>query len=181
MPALSLNSQQHLLRIARNTLEQFVKTGKLFSEEPDDPTLWEQHACFVTLKKKEELRGCVGTLKGDQPLFEEVIRMTKAAASEDSRFPCLKPEELSEVKIEISVLSLLERIHSADEIEVSRHGIFLQWKHHSGAFLPEVAPQMGWTSEEFVKACGREKALLPEEAWPEVHLYRFTAEKIKEE
>jgi AmmeMemoRadiSam system protein A len=181
MPALSLNSQKNLIRIARETLENFVRTGKLPGVRPEDPALWEPRPCFVTLRKGGKLRGCVGRLGTEKPLFEEVVQMTKAAASEDFRFPPLLAGELREVEIQISALSPLERIRSSGEIEVGRHGVYLQWKDRNGAFLPEVAGEMGWTADEFVKACGREKAYLPEEAWPEVTLYRFTTERIKEE
>ena len=160
-----------------------MKKGKLPGVQPEDPAFLEMRPCFITLKMRKDgkLRGCVGRLKTEKPLFEEVIQMTRAAASEDFRFPPLRAEELKAVEIEISALYPLERIHSSDEIEVGRHGVYLQWKDRNGAFLPEVAGEMGWTADEFVKACAREKAHLPEEAWPEVVLYRFTTEKIKEQ
>ena len=186
MPALSLNSQEELMRISRETLESFVRQGEMPSFKPEDTALSEPVACFVTLKKRREgdnfpdLRGCVGVLKAQRPLFEEVMRMTQAAASQDFRFEQVRPQELQEIRIEISVLSPLERIHSQSEIEVGRHGVFLKWKDRSGAFLPEVAPQAGWTAEELVRACAQEKAFLPEEAWREAEIYRFTTQKIKE-
>lgn len=167
--------------MARETLEQFVRTGKAPSLKPDDPALRESRPCFVTLRRKGKLRGCVGRLIPHGLLFEEVIQMTCAAAAEDFRFQPVQPEELNEIKIEISVISPLEPIRTSSEVEVGRHGIYLQWKDRTGLFLPEVAQEMGWTAEEFVKACSREKAHLPEEALPEAVLYRFTTEKIKEE
>lgn len=147
---------------------------------PEDPDLSKPAGCFVTLRKKDELRGCVGVLKSDRPLYQEVIEMTQKAASEDFRFEPIRSVELDEMEIEISILSPLERVSSHREIEIGRHGIFLEWKQRTGAFLPEVATEMGWTAEEFVKSCAREKAHLPESVWPEVSLYRFTTEKIKE-
>ena len=180
MPALSLSNREMLIRIARQTLELFVKTGNPLSLWIEDPLLNEPRACFVTLRKKESLRGCIGSLRTTRPLYEEVVKKTMAVASEDFRFSPVRPDELGDIKIEISVLSPLERIHSSNEIEVGRHGIYLEWKNRSGTFLPEVAPEMGWQAEEFIKACGREKMNLPEKAWPEVALYRFTTEKIKE-
>lgn len=167
--------------MARETLEKFVTTGKrpLFLR-PEDPGLLEPASCFVTLRKRGKLRGCVGSFKGTEPLFEEVAKMTELAASQDFRFRAVQVGELDEIRIEISVIQPLEKISSADEIEVGRHGIYVKWKDQSGAFLPEVASEMHWTAQEFVKACLTEKAGIPERAWPKVELYRFTTEKIAE-
>ena len=180
MPALSSNSRRTLIQIARRALDEFVKTGRMVSANPEDGSLLEVRACFVTLRKKGILRGCVGTYKASRPLFEEVIQMTCAAAAEDFRFPQVRPEELEEIRIEISVLSPLERIHSPDEIEIGRHGIFLKWRDRSGIFLPEVGREMDWTAQELIEACAREKAGIPEKYGGEIELFRFTTEKIQE-
>jgi len=180
MPVLSSTTKQALIQIARQTLEHFVKTGEVRSAKPEDPALCQPGACFVTLRIKGELRGCVGMLIPERSLYEEVVRMTKAACSEDFRFGPLRPEELRDVSIEISVVSPLEKVRSWSEIQAGRHGIYLRWKERSGAFLPEVAEQMKWSAEEFVKNCCQEKAHIPESVWPEIEFYRFTTEKIKE-
>lgn len=180
MPVLSSTSKEGLIRIAREALEHFVKTGEVSCLRPEDPVLWEHWPCFVTLRKRGQLRGCVGTLRTEKPLHEELVKMTAAAASEDFRFKPLTPEELKDITIEISVVSPLERIHSPSEIEVGRHGVYIKWRDQSGAFLPEVGQEMGWTAEELVRSCFQEKAQLPLEAWTEAELYRFTTEKIKE-
>lgn len=180
MPVLSSSSQESLIQIARKALEEHVKHRKTFSCQPQDSALTEPGTCFVTLRKKGELRGCVGVLKVRRPLFEEVISMIRASASEDPRFAPVSSKELGEVEIEISVLSPLEQIQSLKEIEVGKHGILIDWKGRSGAFLPEVAVEMGWSAEEFVKACALEKAYLPEPVLSEALIYRFTTQKIKE-
>lgn len=167
--------------MARRALEQFVETGSVAAIQPEDQALLEPGACFVTLWKKDELRGCVGVLKARRPLFEEVVEMTRAAASEDLRFLPVRPEELPEIRMEISILSPLERVQSWKEIEVGIHGIFVEGGRQTGAFLPEVATEMQWDAEEFVKQCARSKAFIPEKAWPEIALSRFTTEKVKEE
>jgi AMMECR1 domain-containing protein len=88
--------------------------------------------------------------------------------------------ELGEVRIEVSVLSPLLPVSSWRDIEVGRHGIVVVGGGRNGVFLPEVATEMGWTAEEFVKACLTQKALIPESAWPETQLFRFTTEKMTE-
>lgn len=166
--------------MARTALEYFVKTAALPSFQSEDPALLEPAACFVTLRRRGELRGCVGVLHARRPLLEEVVQMTRAAAAEDFRFSPLRPEELGEIQIEISVLSPLERIHSWKEVQSGVHGIFVELQGRTGAFLPEVAGEMNWTAEEFVKKCCEEKAGIPEKAGPEVSLCRFTTVKIRE-
>lgn len=180
MQALSLSSRDELIRIARQTVEHYVKTGESLNLQSSDPELQASLPCFVTLRKRGSLRGCVGEFETQFPLIQEVVRMTRAAASEDGRFPPVEAGELTEIAIEISILNPLERISSWREVEVGRHGILVEWKHRRGVFLPEVARDQGWTAEEFVKVCALEKAGLPEAVWPEITLYRFTTEKIKE-
>lgn len=180
---LSLNkeNQKILLRIARETLIEFTKGGTYAPDAAVDSALFETQGCFVTLKKGGRLRGCVGALEPEKPIFEEVARLARMAASEDSRFLPVCVEELDKIKIEISILSPLEPIGSFQEIEVGRHGVSVRWRDRSGVFLPEVAREMKWSAEQFVRACGREKAgLLEESAWSEAKLFRFTTEKIKE-
>ncbi|MBI4115700.1 MAG: AmmeMemoRadiSam system protein A [Candidatus Omnitrophica bacterium] len=167
------------MQIAKGTLESYVKKKEVSSFKVTDPSLLEPRACFVTLKKGGELRGCIGLLSPQRPLFEEVIRMTCAAASEDFRFSPVQPEELSDIEIEISVLSVLEKIHSANEIEIGQHGIVVKRGDRSGTFLPEVAVQMGWNAQEFVEMCAQEKAHLGEGFGKDIELFRFTTEKIK--
>lgn len=168
------------MELARAVLETYVKTGSLPDFHVEDPALLKEAGCFVTLRKKGALRGCVGTVTSEQPLADQVARMTAAAASNDFRFVPVQAEELKEIEIEISVLSPLEPIHSWEEIELGRHGICVEGGNRTGVFLPEVAEEMNWTAEEFVRACRMQKAGIPESAWPETKLCRFTTEKIWE-
>lgn len=151
MPVLSLSSQQSLIEIAKETLKACVQKRPLPVFHPSEPALLESLACFVTLRKGGALRGCVGVLVPRVDLFQEVMRMTQAAASEDFRFPPVRPEELQEIDIEISVISPLEKVASLREIEIGRHGIYLQWKERTGAFLPEVAWHRGGMPKNFSK------------------------------
>lgn len=179
MPALSSSSRKALIQMAQIILETFVRGESPPHFEPPDPALRDLRSCFVTLRRGGELRGCLGSFQPEGVLYEEVIRMTRAAAREDPRFPSVLPEELPEIQIEISVLSPLEEIHSPQEVQIGRHGVLIQQGSARGAFLPEVAEEMQWSADEFVRRCALEKAGLPESALREARLYRFTTEKIK--
>ena len=88
---------------------------------------------------------------------------------------------LPAISIEISVLSPLRRISSASELELGRHGIYIVKGSRSGTFLPQVAADTGWTREEFLGHCARDKAGLGWDGWRDAELYVYEAEVFGEE
>lgn len=127
---------------------------------------------FVTLKKGEELRGCIGF-----PLPRELpgcLCEAALAATRDPRFPPLREEEMGEVTVEVSFLSPPEQVDGPGEIEIGEHGVMLRLGHRSGLLLPQVAVEQGWDAEEFLDHCCL-KAGVPPGSWkrPEAKIYRF--------
>lgn len=173
--ALSDRDKRTLLAIARGSI------GSAFdpSEAPDTAsvggTLKVRCGAFVTLHRNGRLRGCIGAFGEDTPLYRLVGRMARAAAFDDPRFPALKAFELPEVRIEISVLTPLKRIRSADEFHYGREGIFMVKGGRSGTFLPQVADEAGWTKEEFLGHCARDKAGIGWDGWKDAELYTYEA------
>jgi hypothetical protein len=104
-----------------------------------------------------------------------VEEMTVSAASHDSRFRPVEPEELHDIDIEISALSPLKKIDDINEIELGKHGIYIEDGYYSGVFLPQVATETGWSKEEFLGHCSRDKAGLDWDGWKTANLYIFTA------
>ena len=141
----------------------------------DNSRLSQKCGAFVSLHKRGQLRGCIGHFGEDIPLHEIVARMARAAAFEDPRFPSLRQEELKDIDIEISVLTPMRRIHSLDEFELHRHGIYIRKGYRSGTFLPQVADEVNWTKEEFVGHCSRDKAGLGWDGWRDAELYVYEA------
>jgi len=135
---------------------------------------------FVSLYINEKLRGCIGKFKSDEPLYKVVQEMTVSSATHDYRFSRVERKETPEVRIEISVLTPLKRIESIDEIQLGRHGIYIKKGSSSGTYLPQVASSTGWTVEEFVSHCSRDKAGLGPEGWRNAELYTYEAIIIKE-
>ncbi len=180
---LSKEEKLYLLKLCRKTLEAYFQ-GKIFHPEPPPrdkyPHLYEKKGVFVTLTKAGRLRGCIGTLQGEKPLYEEVCDVVLSSALRDPRFPPLKESELDEIEIEISVLSSFVRAYP-DEVEVGRHGIYIKKGPFRGLLLPQVATEYGWDRETFLKH-GCLKAGLPENCLedPETELYIFTAEVFSE-
>jgi AmmeMemoRadiSam system protein A len=161
---LDKNEQEFLLRLARQTLEQYLKTGKRPKTKPENKKFLEKRGAFVTLKVDGHLRGCIGYPLPYKPLYETIIDMAIAAATQDYRFSPLIPEELPRTLIEISVLSLPEPIKDIKDIEVGKHGIIVSKGLNRGLLLPQVPLEYDWDLETYLRH-GCLKAGLDEDEW----------------
>jgi AmmeMemoRadiSam system protein B/AmmeMemoRadiSam system protein A len=174
-PDLSVGEKAKLLTIARESIARYLEEGTLPQFTFTEPNLLRKSGAFVTLEQKGELRGCIGHILAQQPLYTTVQQAAVSAATEDTRFAPLTTEELEETSIEISVLSPLKRVTDVEEIDVGRHGLIIVAEGTSGLLLPQVASEEGWDRQEFLEAVCR-KAGLPEDAWQKgAALYTFTA------
>jgi AmmeMemoRadiSam system protein A len=146
----------------------------------DEPWLLEPGATFVTLRRGEELRGCVGSIEAFRPLGEDVRRNAVAAALRDTRFPPLAPEELDEVEVEVTLLSPPEPMRFDSEADAlaqlrpGEDGLLLSWGNHRSTFLPQV-----WESlprpEAFLESLKRKAGLAPDFWHRDLRLSRYTA------
>lgn len=166
-----------LLDIARSTVEDYVNKRSVPKINPKgfSENLLTSTGAFVTLHKHGKLRGCIGRFEPDLQLYKVVQDMAISAATRDYRFSPVKPDELDDIDIEISVLTPLKKIDSADEIVLGKHGIYIKTGYSSGTFLPQVAKQTGWDLEEFLGHCSRDKAGIGWEGWKEADLYTYEA------
>jgi MEMO1 family protein len=171
-----------LLKLARETILSYVSTGKIPVIETDklSPVLKIPAGAFVSLYKNNELRGCIGRFDPDQPLYKVVQDMAVASSTRDTRFNPVESGELANIKIEISVLTPLKKIKSPDEIILGKHGIYMKKGYNSGTFLPQVAKSTGWTKEEFLGHCSRDKAGMGWDGWKTAELYTYEAIVFKE-
>ncbi|MEO0128818.1 MAG: AmmeMemoRadiSam system protein B [candidate division WOR-3 bacterium] len=163
--------------IARKTIEAVVKGKKPpeFKELPEK--LKEPYGVFVTITKHGNLRGCIGHIIADEPLYKITQEMAKAAALHDPRFNPVNEKELSEIEIEISVLTPMEKVKDFKDIVIGRDGLLVRRGYYSGLLLPQVATDYGWTVEEFLEqTCV--KAGLPEDAYKmkDTEVYKFSAQ-----
>ena len=145
---------------------------------PDPPTekMREKLGAFVTLKVRKRLRGCIGHIVGDLPLWKTVKQMASQAAFNDPRFPPLTEEEFSTIAMEISILSPLEPLDDPEKVVPGRHGLLIRKGVASGLLLPQVAIEWGWDREAFLAHTCR-KAGLNAGCWkdPDTELYWFQA------
>jgi len=162
--SLSNDEKKELLRLARKAVETYVLGKKVISYETQDPNLLAERGAFVTLKKNGELRGCIGFIEPVAPLWETVIQTAIFAATEDTRFNPVRPEELGELEYEISVLTPLQKIDNPGRVQVGKHGLVIAMGRNRGVLLPQVPVENKWDRETFLnQACL--KAGLPPDSW----------------
>ena len=173
-----------LLSVARSAVTSAVSGKKPVKVSSDESELNAHCGCFVTLKNKDELRGCIGQFVSDRPLIELVSQMAAASSTGDSRFfgRPITPKEVKDLDIEISVLSPLKKTLDPLSLRLGINGIYIKKGYASGCFLPQVAREEGWSKEEFLSYCCSHKAGLRADAWKDknTEVYLFTAEILEE-
>ena len=173
----SKEERQKILQIARKSLESAF-SGKGI----DIPSSDLKQGAFVTLRKSNALRGCIGYLEAVADLESEIAQLAMDSAFSDPRFPPLSPSELEECTIEISLLTKPIEISSLESFILHRDGIILSLSGRRAVFLPQVADETGWTKEEMLSALSL-KAGLPSDAWKsgEAVFRTFQAEVFSED
>ena len=172
---LSDDEKRILKEIALASIKDSLDGKRIAEPTSLTATLKQKCGAFVSLHKQGRLRGCIGHFGEDVPLHEIVAEMARAAAFEDPRFMPVRKEELEDIDIEISVLTPMRRIEGLDEFELHRHGIYIRKGYRSGTFLPQVADEVNWTTEEFVSHCAQDKAGIGWDGWKNAELYVYEA------
>lgn len=174
---ISNADKEYLLKLARNTITGYIKKGITPETDETNLSVMLKTPCgaFVTLNKEGKLRGCIGRFNPGQPLWKVVQSMAIAAATQDYRFNPVLPDELNQIKIEISVLTPLKRIRSAEEFILGKQGIYMKQENQTGTFLPQVAASTGWSKEEFLGHCAQDKAGIGWNGWKTAQLYTYEA------
>jgi len=179
------NQGKLLVKLARESISSYF-----LKDEPDTSSVKrfsQRQGVFVTLYKNNQLRGCIGFPEPVFPLFEAIIKSARSAAFEDPRFPPLQKEELKDIKIEISVLTvpkLIEVKKPEDyfkEIKIGKDGLIIRSSLGSGLLLPQVATEYNWDAKEFLEhLC--EKAWLKQDSWKDTNnrIYKFQAQIFRE-
>jgi AmmeMemoRadiSam system protein A len=173
-----------LLALARRAIEQSLG-GRTLALPPNeaalDATLLAPRGAFVTLKQREpeRLRGCIGNVGCQQPLYRNVIDLAPKAARNDPRFAAVTLGELPTLRIELSVLTPPAPLASVADLIVGEHGIDLEREGQSAVFLPQVAAELGWSAEELLRQLAL-KAGLPAQGWRGATLRVFRAERFAE-
>lgn len=180
---LNDREKETLLRTARATITNDLHADSAFAPSQDELTdrLKESGACFVTLRKSGNLRGCIGTLEARQPLYKDVMDNARNAAFRDPRFPPLASEELPAVTIEISVLTPAKTVDNPEEFQPGKHGIILEKGSARAVFLPQVAEEQGWDRETTLDHLALKAGLRPGDWRRNTTFYVFEAIVFSEE
>ena len=189
--SIVFTSSDHLFHFTQEEKEKMIATARssiysylgLKYDGDDSPVgvLKEKgYGVFVTLNLNGNLRGCIGRFTSPSSLHTTIREMARSAAFDDPRFPALSKKEAPEIEIEVSVLSPLKRIQSIDEFKLGRDGIYMIKGYNHGTFLPQVAKETGWNTEEFLGHCARDKAGIGYYGWKDAELYTYQTEVVKE-
>lgn len=171
--------QKHtLLNLAEWTIHDYMNSGKrrkLPEVFREDPALQAKLGVFVSVYVRGDLRGCIGTFSETESLTDHVRDMAFQAAFEDRRFEPVGKDDLSDLKVEISVLSKRRRIKSPEEIEIGKHGIYLIHDIRRATLLPQVATNNNFSPVEFLECCAKNKLGLHANSWKEADMYVYEA------
>ncbi len=167
-PVLSDSDKALLLDFARRAIRKKLETGR--SPAPDSykeeasPAMRKVMGAFVTLHSSAgALRGCIGEIAPYRPLYEAVTARACDAAFRDPRFFPLRESEFGSIRLEISALTPPEPIDDWRKIEIGRHGMTVTKNGRSAVFLPQVAPEQGWTLEQTLSQLCLKAGLHPED------------------
>jgi AmmeMemoRadiSam system protein A len=181
MPSLSDEDRRAILDLASQGVREAVLRGRPLSDYPTGGVFGEPRGLFVTLHCQKKLRGCIGIIEGHTVMGENLVRCAADAALHDPRFARMRPEELADLDIEVSLLTPIHPIRPED-VDIGRHGLLVERGVRRGLLLPQVATEHHLGRDEFLaETCV--KAGLPREAWkdPETRLFGFECEIVAED
>jgi len=173
-PEFSPEERSLLLKLAHEAIASALENREI-SLNPPTPHLAEPRGAFTTLYAQGNLRGCVGYILPTASLYRTVANTARGAAFEDTRFWPVVAEELPDLEVSLSVLSLPQPIQP-EQIEIGRHGLLVSQAGHRGLLLPQVPGEHGWDRLAFLEQTCK-KAGLPLNAWEHgARIEAFTAE-----
>ena len=167
---LTEEDKKQLLDLARKTMIYALRNRRVPQASDLGITITDlmrkPRAAFVTLKKHSLLRGCIGDIFPQRPLYRSIIVNAINACFNDRRFQPVTEAECEDITIEISALTTPEPVTSADKIRIGTDGVVMSKDGHSAVFLPQVAPEQGWDINQMLTQLSL-KAQLPADAWKE--------------
>ncbi len=166
---LTLEEGRLAVHLARQALTAYIESKKIIEPRGLPPVFEEKRGVFVTLHKDGDLRGCIGYPLPIMPLGKAIVDSAINACSRDPRFPCVQPTELERIEVEVTILTPPE-IYTAPKkrlpelVVIGRDGLIVTRGPYSGLLLPQVAPEWGFDSLEFLSQTCLKAGLSPD-AW----------------
>jgi len=163
------------VRLARETIENYIKQGKIITPPKDLPEemIDQKAGVFVSLKKFGDLRGCIGTFMPTQEnIAQEIIKNAISAAIDDPRFPPVTVPELEDLSISVDVLSAPEEVKDVSQLDPKKYGVIVSSGYKKGLLLPDLEGVD--TAEYQIDIAKRKAGIYPDE---KVKLYRFEVKR----
>ncbi len=182
---LTKSEGEMAIRLARSAIKECLENGIKITPENLPRVFREARGVFVTLNKKKELRGCIGRPYPILPLGEAIIVSAINAARDDPRFNPVKPEEIDQLVIEVTVLTVPKRVKAKPsdlpkKIVIGRDGLIVAQGVCQGLLLPQVAVEHGFDCTEFLCQTSMKAGLMPD-AWLEgAQVYSFEGQIFEE-
>jgi AmmeMemoRadiSam system protein A len=158
---LTLARESIIYALQKRRVPEASELGVTISDAMRDP-----RAAFITLKKNSQLRGCIGDIFPQRPLYKSALYNALYAGFRDKRFIPVTKDELDDIVIEISALTPPQPVASYHKIRIGTDGVVLNKDGQSAVFLPQVAPEQGWDINQMLTQLSL-KAKLPGDAWKE--------------
>ena len=165
-----------LVKLAKDAIKEYIKSRGII-KPPEDlaEEMKGQAGVFVSLKKRGQLRGCIGTFAPTaKNIAEEVIHNAVSAATRDPRFSPVSFSELEEIDCSVDVLTEPERIAGPEELDPKRYGIIVKSGMKKGLLLPDIEGVD--TVEEQIDIARSKAGIYADES---VELYRFEVKRYK--
>ncbi|MFW6151324.1 MAG: AmmeMemoRadiSam system protein A [Chloroflexota bacterium] len=170
------DEQMHpLVKLAKETVETYVREGRVPESYERSPEMEERAGVFVSLHKHGQLRGCIGTFEPTRSnVAEEVIANAVNSATRDPRFPPVAPSELGELEYNVDVLTKPEPVDDASQLDAKRYGVIVECAPRRGLLLPDLEGVD--TVERQIEICCLKAGIAPQEP---VNLYRFEVKRYR--
>ncbi|HHE41269.1 MAG TPA: AmmeMemoRadiSam system protein A [Dehalococcoidia bacterium] len=170
------NETSPVVRLARETVERFVRDGVVVQPEPTVPELRERAGVFVSIHKNGELRGCIGTFEPTRRnVAEEIVANAISAATSDPRFPPVSSSELGQLDYNVDILTRPQPVDSVEALDPKKYGVIVECGARRGLLLPDLE---GVESvDQQIEICRMKAGIGPTEP---VRLYRFEVQRFSE-
>jgi len=164
-----------LVKLAKETVESYVREGKTPQLENLTPEMQERAGVFVSIHMGDELRGCIGTFEpAEKNVAEETIANAVSSATRDPRFLPITPEELEDLNYSVDVLTTPEPVESKDQLDPKKHGVIVEAGWRRGLLLPDLEGVD--SADHQIDICRQKAGIASDEP---VTLYRFEVKRYK--
>jgi len=165
-----------LVKLAKDTVEEYTRTGKKIAPpEKLSPEMLEEAGVFVSLKKRGDLRGCIGTFRPTTDnVAHEIMQNAVSAATQDPRFSPVTKDELDDIDYSVDVLMAPEKVAGKEALDPKKYGVIVQSGDLKGLLLPDLEGVD--TVNDQVSIAAMKAGISPDE---EIELYRFEVKRYK--